>query len=178
MPHLLCGQGSAWPLKRLRPEQMLEAYKTSVLDAYSDPSNSPQTFRICSSLFSVAARTGLPNHCAISAAKSGLEGFAIALAAELAPKVRVNVIAPTLTPTEMGLAMVGEKMIPMIEGRHPLKKLPAVEEVAATALYLHSPGAVSMTGQILKIDGGMSVPKFLNDRRIFFLPQTGHCLVS
>ena len=53
----------------------------------------------------------------------------------------------------------GEKMIPMIEGRHPLKKLPAVEEVAATALYLHSAGAVSMTGQILKIDGGMSRAK-------------------
>ena len=44
------------------------------------------------------------------------------LAADLAPKVRVNVVAPTLTPTEMGTAMVGgEKMLPMIEGRHPLK---------------------------------------------------------
>ena len=60
----------------------------------------------------------------------------------------------------MGLAMVGgEKMIPMIEGRHPLKKLPAVEEIAATALYLHSPAAISMTGQILKVDGGMSRAK-------------------
>jgi len=106
---------------------------------------------------SVAARTGLPNHCAISAAKSGLEGFGIALAAELAPKVRVNLVAPTLTPTEMGLSMVGgEKMIPMIEGRHPLKKLPAVDEAASAALFLHSSGAASMTGQILKVDGGMS----------------------
>ena len=149
------------PLKRLRSEQMMEAYKTSVLDAFTLIQVLLPRLSGSVVLFSsVAARTGLPNHCAISAAKSGLEGFAIALAAELAPKVRVNVIAPTLTPTEMGLAMVGgEKMIPMIEGRHPLKKLPAVEEVAATALYLHSPGAVSMTGQILKIDGGMSRAK-------------------
>jgi len=44
----------------------------------------------------------------------------------------------------------------MIEGRHPLKKLPTVEEAAATALFLHSSGAASMTGQVLKVDGGMS----------------------
>ena len=149
------------PLKRLRPEQMLEAYKTSVLDAFTlIQALLPRLSGSVVLFSSVAARTGLPNHCAISAAKSGLEGFAIALASELAPKVRVNVIAPTLTPTEMGLAMVGgEKMVPMIEGRHPLKKLPAVEEVAQTALFLHSSGATSMTGQILKVDGGMSRAK-------------------
>ena len=57
----------------------------------------------------------------------------------------------------MGLAMVGgEKMIPMIEGRHPLKKLPAVDEAGFRRSFLHSSGAASMTGQILKVDGGMS----------------------
>ena len=149
------------PLKRLRPEQMLETYQTSVLDAFTlIQAILPKLAGSIVLFSSVAARTGLPNHCAISAAKSGLEGFGIALAAELAPKVRVNLIAPTLTPTEMGLAMVGgEKMIPMIEGRHPLKKLPSVEEAAATALFLHSFAAVSMTGHILKVDGGMSRAK-------------------
>ena len=114
------------PIKRLRPEQMLEAYQTSVLDAFSAiQSLLPRLSGSIVLLSSVAARTGLPNHCAISAAKSALEGFAIALAADLAPKVRVNVVAPTLTPTEMGTAMVGgEKMLPMIEERHPLKKFP------------------------------------------------------
>ena len=86
-----------------------------------------------------------------------MEGFAIALAADLAPKVRVNVVAPTLTPTEMGTAMVGgEKMLPMIEERHPLKKIPAVNEIASTIAFLHSEAATSITGQILKVDSGLS----------------------
>ena len=146
------------PIKRLKAEQMMEAYHTSVLDA----------FRVIQALLtkldgsivllsSVAARTGLPNHCAISAAKSALEGFAVGLAADLAPSVRVNVVAPTLTPTEMGLAMVGgQKMIPMIENRHPLKKIPSVDEIASVIAFLHSHAASSITGQILKVDAGLS----------------------
>lgn len=146
------------PIKRLKPEQMLEAYETSVLDAFTAiQSLLPRLNGSIALLSSVAARTGLPNHCAISAAKSALEGFAIALAADLAPKVRVNVVAPTLTPTEMGTAMVGgEKMLPMIEGRHPLKKIPAVEEIASTIAFLHSDAATSITGQVLKVDAGLS----------------------
>ena len=69
-------------------------------------------------------------------------------------------LGPYSSGLTKAMAPVTEKhKIPMIEGKHPLKKLPAVEEVAATALYLHSPGAVSMTGQILKVDGGMSRAK-------------------
>ena len=137
---------------------MLDAYKTSVLDAFTlIQSLLPKLNGSIAFLSSVAARTGLPSHCAISAAKSGLEGFAIALAADLAPKVRVNVVAPTLTPTEMGLAMVGgDKMIPLIEGKHPLKKIPSVNEVASTLNFLHSPAAASITGQVFKVDSGLS----------------------
>ena len=87
------------PLKRLRPEQMLEAYQTSVLDAFTlIQALLPRLSGSIVLFSSVAARTGLPNHCAISAAKSGLEGFAIALAAELAPKVRVNESPPPSPP--------------------------------------------------------------------------------
>ena len=157
------------PIKRLKAEQMEEAYRTNVLDAFkliksilprlTQNENGSIVF-----ISSVAASTGLPNHCAISAAKSALEGFSVALAADLAPKVRVNVVAPTLTPTEMGLAMVGgEKMIPMIEERHPLKKLPRMDEIAATISFLHSTDASSITGQVLKVDSGLSSLR-LNDR--------------
>ena len=147
------------PLKRISPEQMLEAYQTNVVDAFGLiqallPKLTDSSIVLISS---VAAGTGLPNHCAISAAKAGLEGFALALAADLAPKTRVNVVAPTLTPTEMGLAMVGgEKMIPMIENRHPLKRIPSVKEIADTISFLHSPSAASITGQVFKVDGGLS----------------------
>lgn len=146
------------PIRRLKSEQMIEAFQTNVLDAFTlVQALLPRLNGSLVFLSSVAARTGLPNHCAISAAKSGLEGFAVALAADLAPKVRVNVVAPTLTPTEMGLAMVGgDKMIPMIEARHPMKKIPQTEELAATLLFLHSQAAQSITGQILKVDGGLS----------------------
>jgi len=157
------------PIKRLKTEQMEEAYRTNVLDAFkliqsilprlTQNENGSIVF-----LSSVAASTGLANHCAISSAKSALEGFSIALAADLAPKVRVNVVAPTLTPTEMGLAMVGGgKMIPMIENRHPLKKLPCIGEIAATINFLHSSDASSITGQVLKVDSGLSSLR-LNDR--------------
>ena len=147
------------PLKRLSSEQMLDAYQTNVIDAFVLiqallPKLTNSSIVLISS---VAAGTGLPNHCAISAAKAGLEGFALALAADLAPKTRVNVVAPTLTPTEMGLSMVGgEKMIPMIENRHPLKSLPSVKEIADTISFLHSPSAASITGQVFKVDGGLS----------------------
>lgn len=153
------------PIKRLKPEQMLEAYQTSVLDAFTlIQALLPRLEGSVVFISSVAATTGLPSHCAISAAKSGLEGFAIALAADLAPKVRVNVVAPTLTPTEMGLGMVGgDKMIPLIENKHPLKAIPAVEEIAGTISFLHSPAAKSITGQILKVDSGLSNIR-LNDR--------------
>jgi len=154
------------PLKRLSVGQMLEAYQTSVIDAFTLiqallPRLSDSSIVLISS---VAAGTGLPNHCAISAAKSGLEGFALALAADLAPKVRVNVVAPTLTPTEMGLAMVGgEKMIPLIENRHPLKRIPAVDEITGAISFFHSPSAASVTGQVLKVESGLSTLR-LNDR--------------
>lgn len=147
------------PLKRISPEQVLEAYQTNVVDAFGLiqallPKLTDSSIVLISS---VAAGTGLPNHCAISAAKAGLEGLALALAADLAPKTRVNVVAPTLTPTEMGLAMVGgEKMIPMIENRHPLKRLPSVKEIADTISFLHSSSAASITGQVFKVDGGLS----------------------
>ena len=153
------------PIKRLKPEQMLEAYQTSVLDAFTlIQALLPRLEGSIVFLSSVAAGTGLPSHCAISAAKAGLEGFAIALAADLAPKVRVNVVAPTLTPTEMGLGMVGgDKMIPLIENKHPLKSIPAVDEIAGTISFLHSDSAKSITGQVLKVDAGLSKIR-LNDR--------------
>ena len=145
--------------------EILKAFTSSVLDAFVLVKALLPRLRSSSLVFisTVAARSGLPNHCAISTAKSALQGFALSLSADLAPRTRVNVVAPTLTPTENGLSLVGgEKAVPVIEKRHPLKRLPAVSEVCDTINYLHSPSAQSITGQVISIDSGLSALR-LND---------------
>ena len=156
-------------VKRLSREKMLMAFSSSVLDAFDltqailpQLSESDQSSIVFIS--SVAASLGLPNHCAISTAKSALEGFALSLAADLSPKTRINVVAPTLTGTESALNLVGgEKALPIITSKHPLRRIARPEEVAAAIVFLHSFDASSITGQVLKIDAGMKGLKF-NDK--------------
>ncbi len=152
-------------IRKLTTDEILKAFTSSVLDAFVLVKALLPRLRSSSLVFisTVAARSGLPNHCAISTAKSALQGFALSLSADLAPRTRVNVVAPTLTPTENGLSLVGgEKAVPVIEKRHPLKRLPAVSEVCDTINYLHSPSAQSITGQVISIDSGLSALR-LND---------------
>ncbi len=109
-------------------------------------------------LFStVAVQTGMPYHSSVAAAKGAIEGFARALAAELAPKIRVNVIAPSLVKTPLAARLTdNETKITAASERHPLKRIGEPEEIAALAAYLLSDNSKWMTGQILHIDGGMS----------------------
>lgn len=109
-------------------------------------------------LFStVAVQTGMAFHASVSAAKGAVEGFGKALAAELAPKVRVNVIAPSLTATPMAEKLTNsEAKLKASEERHPLKRIGQPEEIASLAKYLLGPESAWVTGQIFHIDGGMS----------------------
>lgn len=109
-------------------------------------------------LFStVAVGLGLPMHAGIATAKGAVEGLARSLAAEWAPRIRVNVIAPSLTKTPLV-----EPLISSLErekassDRHPLKRIGDAEETAAWVAHLLSPASGFMTGQILHLDGGMS----------------------
>lgn len=107
-------------------------------------------------LFStVAVQTGMPYHASIAAAKGAIEGLTRSLAAELAPKIRVNAIAPTLTDTPLAARLLGseEKRRAAAE-RHPLKRVIAPEETAKTALWLLD-DAPSVTGQIIRVDAGI-----------------------
>jgi NAD(P)-dependent dehydrogenase (short-subunit alcohol dehydrogenase family) len=109
-------------------------------------------------LFStVAVQRGLTFHSAISAAKGALEGLTRALAAEWAPKVRINAIAPSLTDTPLAenLLATEDKRKASAE-RHPLKRVGEPAEVAAMATFLLGPSAAFMTGQVIGMDGGMS----------------------
>ena len=105
---------------------------------------------------SVAAKLGMPFHCSIAAAKGAVEGFVKSLGAELAPKVRVNAIAPTITNTDMASKLLrNEKMIDLMKDKHPLKKILNPEEVGNLATYLLSDKSNGITGQILTIDCGI-----------------------
>lgn len=106
---------------------------------------------------SVAVQTGMPYHTSIAAAKGAIEGFAKALAAEYAPSLRVNVIAPSLTDTPLAKRLLNtdEKKLQMGE-RHPLKRIGNSKDIATAAKFLLTEDSSWITGQVLGVDGGLS----------------------
>lgn len=106
---------------------------------------------------SVAARAGFPNHAAIAAAKAAVEGLTVALVAELAPHVRVNCIAPSLTRTPLAEPLTrNAAMAEAIARQHPIPRLGEPEDAAALADFLLSAQAGWITGQVFGVDGGRS----------------------
>ena len=106
---------------------------------------------------SVAATMGMPFHSSIAAAKGAVEGFAKALAAEYAPKIRVNVIAPSLTNTPLADKFLNNEIKQEKSAeRHPLKRFGQPEDLAQMAFFLLSDKASWISGQVLHVDGGMS----------------------
>ncbi len=105
----------------------------------------------------VAVGMGMPFHTSVAAAKGAIEGFAKALAAEYTPKVRVNVIAPSLVDTPLASRLLSnDKKKEMMAERHPLKKVGTPGDIAHMAAFLLKEDSGWMTGQILGVDGGMS----------------------
>ncbi|MFB1013759.1 MAG: SDR family oxidoreductase, partial [Bacteroidia bacterium] len=109
-------------------------------------------------LFStVAVQKGMPFHSSIAGAKGAVEGLTRALAAELAPSIRVNCVAPSLTDTPLAEKLLrNEKQREGAEQRHPLKAIGEALDVAHMANFLISDKARWMSGQIIGVDGGMS----------------------
>lgn len=106
---------------------------------------------------SVAATMGMPFHTSVAAAKGAIEGFAKALAAEYAPKIRVNVIAPSLTDTPLADKFFNnETKQEKSAERHPLKRFGKPEDSAQMATFLLSDKSSWISGQIFHVDGGMS----------------------
>ncbi len=108
-------------------------------------------------LFStVAAKLGMPFHASVAASKSAVEGLTKSLGAELAPTIRVNAIAPTVTNTELASKLLrNDRMIENMNERHPLKKYLQPQEVADMAEFLLSEKAASLSGQVIEMDCGI-----------------------
>jgi NAD(P)-dependent dehydrogenase (short-subunit alcohol dehydrogenase family) len=105
----------------------------------------------------VAVAQGFTAHASVAMAKGAVEGLTLALAAELAPNIRVNTIAPSLTRTPLAKALTGnEQMATAIAQMHALPRLGEPEDIANLAAFLISDEAGWMTGQIIGVDGGRS----------------------
>jgi NAD(P)-dependent dehydrogenase (short-subunit alcohol dehydrogenase family) len=109
-------------------------------------------------LFStVAVQSGFKFHAQVAASKGAIEGLTRSLAAEFAPQIRVNAIAPSLTQTPLADKLLNtEQKLKANADRHPLKRIGKAEDIAQTATFLLSEKSNWITGQVLHVDGGMS----------------------
>ncbi|MFT6502186.1 MAG: NAD(P)-dependent dehydrogenase (short-subunit alcohol dehydrogenase family) [Crocinitomicaceae bacterium] len=150
------------PFKRLKSEDILSDFQLQVAGAVSVIQNCLPALRngVDPSivLFStVAVQSGFNFHTQVSMSKGAIEGLTKALAAELAPTIRVNAIAPGLTDTPLAskLLNTSEKKEANAQ-KHPMKRIGEPEDLANMAAFLLSEKSSWITGQIIHVDGGMS----------------------
>ena len=155
------------PFKNLKQHDFLSDFKINALGAikvinkyFTNLQNSDNSSIL---LFStVAVQTGMPYHASVASAKGAVEGLTRSLAAEFAPKIRVNAIAPSLTDTPMASRLLSsDEKKETSAKRHPLNSIGKPEEIAKAAAYLLSDDSAWITGQIMHIDGGISSLRLL-----------------
>jgi len=150
------------PFHRLTEEDFLRDYRVNVLGAIAALQSALPALKASGSasvvLFStVAVAQGMPMHASIASAKGALEGLTRSLAAEWAPLIRVNAVAPSLTDTPLAGPLLNSDLKKEAAGkRHPLQRVGSAEETAALVEHLLGDHARFMTGQVLRIDGGLS----------------------
>ena len=149
------------PISRLKLDDFRNDFEINVIGAVKTiqhflPSLKKGTQPSILLFSTVAAKLGMPFHASVAAAKAGVEGLAKSLGAELAPIIRVNAIAPTVTDTDLASKLLrNDRMIENIKERHPLKKYLDPTEVADMATFLISDKAKSISGQIFELDCGI-----------------------
>ena len=150
------------PFARLTADDFLDDYRINLLGAVAVIKNCLSSLKKADHpaaivLFStVAVGTGMPFHASIASAKGAVEGLTRSLAAELAPRIRVNAVAPSLTDTPLAAALLADDAKRTAAAdRHPLKRTGTARELADMAHFLLSDSGSWMTGQIISVDGGM-----------------------
>ena len=153
------------PFERIKPDDFANDYNLQVvgavkiLQAVASKLKSSENVSVI--LFSsVAVQCGLPFHSQVAASKGAIEGLTKALAAEYAPKIRVNCVAPSLTDTPLAASFLNSEQKQEANAqRHPLKRVGKAKDIANMVEFLISPKASWITGQIFHVDGGMSTLK-------------------
>ena len=155
------------PMHRITADEMLDEFKLNALGAASAIQQAlpalKKSSRASIVLFStVAVQTGLPFHTSIAMAKGAVEGLTRSLAAELAPRIRVNAIAPSLTDTPLAENILNSTAKRQATAdRHPLKSIGKPDDIAALASFLLSDSSQFITGQIIQADGGLGSVRLL-----------------
>lgn len=149
------------PFRSLKPAQFQEDFEINVLGAVKILQTAQRKFKKGVSsvvLFStVAVAQGMPFHASVAASKGAVEGLTRSLAAEWAPNIRVNCIAPSLTNTPMaGRLLSTPEKVELSGNRHPLKRVGTADEMADLAVFLLSGKSSWITGQVIGVDGGLS----------------------
>ncbi len=149
------------PLKITKDIDFIDSFKINTLGAINavKANLSSLTINNGSVLFfsTIAVQQGFTNHSIVSSSKGAIEGLTLSLAAEFAPKIRVNCIAPSLTDSKMSQKMVSNETIrKAIENMHPIPKIGQGEDFGDLSSFLLSEKNNWITGQIFHIDGGRS----------------------
>ena len=149
------------PLKMAKDEDFINAFKINTLGAINAIKFNQETLAKNKGsvlLFStIAVKQGFTNHTIVSTAKGAIEGLTLSLAAEFAPKIKVNCISPSLTDAKMTQKLINNEAIKKaIENMHPLPKIGSGDDFSDIGSFLLSDKNNWITGQIFHIDGGRS----------------------
>lgn len=149
------------PFRTIKTDDYISDYRLNVLGAincirhYLSSFNKEGASIVLMS--SVVVQTGMPYHALVGSSKGAIEGLGRNLAAELAPGIRVNVLSPSLTDTPLAEKLLNtEEKRNASKERHPIKNIGKPEDVAAMITFLLSSKAEFITGQVIKMDGGIS----------------------
>ena len=149
------------PIKMTKKSDYMQSFNLNLISAIEIIRRSSDSLKQNKGsivLFStVAVRRGFTNHSIVASAKGAVEGLTVSLAAELAPNIRVNCIAPSLTKSKISnFILKNDKMAESIAKMHPLKRIGEGSDSSSFANFLLSDNSSWITGQIFGVDGGRS----------------------